>query len=700
MYHRRWYFTPVVVLRCSVAYLLLMASGSLWGQESQSAPPVGREVLPAAEEAGVQPLEKGPIHEAFAEPGGPTRGEGLTAPKAPPPPVPEEPPESKPEGENVQWIPGYWYWDKERQDFIWISGFWRNVPPDRVWEPGKWYAENGQWVYRPGFWRPASMNSWRVDLPPPPAPVENGPSTPPPTANAIWIPGHWEYRDGRYVWRAGYWAYANGLMLWHPPQYLYSGSGYLYVPGYWDYPLEWRGVVYTPVYFTQPVWLTPGWRWRPRLALSLGLGWGWGCGGLFSSLFIGPGWNFYYYGNWCDPCWYTPWWWYPNIYWPPIWNAGVGVGLWYGGWWGWPGGYCPWWCYRVGYWNPLWRHYCWLNRNNPTWRGRVQTAALTSRAGNSPRAVNAVSGVILANNGAARPSGMAGTAVNVAAAAAGVTARQVVQHEQRRVVQQAEQVVRALQQANAGRRVQQPATPSSGMPAPRTGANTSTSYRPPTASGIPGAVVSNPPPSVRSDSSTNSSARSAAGQVRGVGSGSSPLSSSRVVVPSPGSTGPSVPPGGTRSSAPPPTRPSSAHMPPNTNPLPTPRPALTPPSLPSSGKVTPGESNRAETPMPLRQVPSVPPASRPGPAPVTPAAGTKLPPSSGVTRPSAPHPPPPAVRPSLPGTSPPPVRPSLPGGGVPPAVRPSSPGIPSISGGIPRGGLPGGVRPGGSGPRR
>src|SRR4029078_2257878 len=73
--------------------------------------------------------------------------------KQPPDPIEELPPDQKPEGDNVQWIPGYWHWDDESSQFIWISGFWRQVPPGRVWVPGSWRAANGgsQWV--PGFWQ-------------------------------------------------------------------------------------------------------------------------------------------------------------------------------------------------------------------------------------------------------------------------------------------------------------------------------------------------------------------------------------------------------------------------------------------------------------------------------------------------------------------------------------------------------------------
>ena len=45
-----------------------------------------------------------------------------TLPKEPPPAIEELPPEQKPDSDNVQWIPGYWQWDAERGDFVWLSG--------------------------------------------------------------------------------------------------------------------------------------------------------------------------------------------------------------------------------------------------------------------------------------------------------------------------------------------------------------------------------------------------------------------------------------------------------------------------------------------------------------------------------------------------------------------------------------------------
>ena len=58
------------------------------------------------------------------------------------------PPDQKPAGQNIQWIPGYWSWDVSRGDFIWISGIWREPPPNNQWVPGYWHQVDGgyQWV--------------------------------------------------------------------------------------------------------------------------------------------------------------------------------------------------------------------------------------------------------------------------------------------------------------------------------------------------------------------------------------------------------------------------------------------------------------------------------------------------------------------------------------------------------------------------
>jgi len=337
------------------------------------APPVPNPPAnkPIEQEKGIQVENRGPVHEAFANPGAPVRGkEGVFADKAPPPPVPELPPEEKPSGENVQWISGYWQWDIEKKDFIWVSGFWRNTPPGRAWSPGEWRVENGQHRYIPGFWRAASENSRRIDLPEPPKSVENGPNVPAPHNNALWIPGHWVHRHENYAWQPGYWGEVEPNMVWTPGQYHYTGSGYCWTPGYWDYCLEDRGLLYAPVYFTEPLYLNAGWRFCPSFGVNIGFGggWAWGYGGFYDSLFIGPGYGSFWFGGF-----YSPW----------CWGAGFRPWCWGGG-----GGYC----------NHLYNHYCWLNKGNPNWHNGMQARYAARSAGVIPGGNQHLAGNNLAGN--------------------------------------------------------------------------------------------------------------------------------------------------------------------------------------------------------------------------------------------------------------------------------------------------------------
>src|SRR6516165_4211700 len=78
----------------------------------------------ATAEEGVEQLARGPVHEAFAQPSVRSPRPSPIVPKQPPDPIEEMPPDQKPEGANVVWIPGYWVWDEDRNDFIWESGVW------------------------------------------------------------------------------------------------------------------------------------------------------------------------------------------------------------------------------------------------------------------------------------------------------------------------------------------------------------------------------------------------------------------------------------------------------------------------------------------------------------------------------------------------------------------------------------------------
>ena len=145
---------------------------------------------PADQPAGVEVLARGPVHEAYAEPVDPKPQASPIITKQPPDPIDELPPDQRPEGANVQWIPGYWGWDDERSDFIWVSGFWRVPPPGRQWVPGHWQQVEGGWQWVPGYWAAASQPEVEY-VPPPPASIDGGPSVPAPGDDYLYQPGSW-----------------------------------------------------------------------------------------------------------------------------------------------------------------------------------------------------------------------------------------------------------------------------------------------------------------------------------------------------------------------------------------------------------------------------------------------------------------------------------------------------------------------------
>ena len=143
----------------------------------------------------------------------------------------------------------------ERTDFIWISGIWREPPPNCQWTPGYWDQCDGGWRWTCGCWTPVDQGTCQY-LPAPPPSVEQGPSSPPPTenCNCSWTPGYWSWHEAtetgaaRYVWSPGCWMTYNPDWLWVPPRYVSTACGCLFVQGYWDYPIERRGILYAPIY--------------------------------------------------------------------------------------------------------------------------------------------------------------------------------------------------------------------------------------------------------------------------------------------------------------------------------------------------------------------------------------------------------------------------------------------------------------------
>jgi hypothetical protein len=269
-----------------VATTLAMMSIGVWVNSAEA-----MQNSPGDFQPGVDVLTRGPVHEAFAETVTYNAEPGIVVSATPREIIEEVPPEYRPDGINVTWIPGYWAWDDERNDFLWISGIWRDLPPGRQWIPGYWgqTPQGYQWIS--GYWADASVHEVEY-YPEPPESLEVGPNTAAPARNLVWMPGSWVWYQDRYAWRPGYWAAGRANWVWIPAQYNWAPRGFVYSDGYWDYPVERRGVIFAPVYFHKEVYSRSGYSYSPSIVINLDV--------FSDQLFVRPRYRHYYFGDYYD----------------------------------------------------------------------------------------------------------------------------------------------------------------------------------------------------------------------------------------------------------------------------------------------------------------------------------------------------------------------------------------------------------------
>ena len=259
------------------------ANGEL---DTRSGPLTELQEGTAAEEI----LTRGQLHEAYAAPHQDSPTPNPLVDRIPPENIQELAPEYQPEGTNVQWIPGYWSWDTELEDFIWISGIWRDTPADRKWEPGYWSAVEDRYRWISGFWALEQVEPLSY-LPEPPVSVDRGPTIKAPSQNHFYIPGNWVYQQSRYLWRPGYWSPSVANRIWIPARYIWTPRGCIHSPGYWDYVLAQRGTCFAPVFYRSPVYLNRNYRYSPSCTIRTGFD-------FMVHLFVRKGCNRYFYGDW------------------------------------------------------------------------------------------------------------------------------------------------------------------------------------------------------------------------------------------------------------------------------------------------------------------------------------------------------------------------------------------------------------------
>jgi hypothetical protein len=286
--------------------------------------------------AGAEVLTRGPIHEAYAEPVSTGDIRPMVVSKRSPDPIEEVPSDMKPADASAIWIGGYWSWDDDRKDFVWVSGVWRVPPPDQRWIAGYWMEVPGGLSWVAGFWSPAGEEDVAY-YPPPPATQEQGPTVAAPSPGSVWIPGCWRWLDGRYAWQPGNWTAAEPGWIWVPASYAWSPRGFIFHDGYWDYPLDRRGLLFAPVYFINAAYRQPNFFFSPSVVIQSDL--------LTFYLFVRPNYSHYYFGDY-----------FTADY------DGLGI--------------YPWFAVRrhTGYaYDPLFTYYNWQNsRSDPKWPDHLQ----------------------------------------------------------------------------------------------------------------------------------------------------------------------------------------------------------------------------------------------------------------------------------------------------------------------------------------
>ena len=318
---------------------------------------------PEADDEGVEPLGKGRVHDAFATPAVFSAQANPIVPKEPPAPVDEMPPDQKPEGSNVQWIRGYFAFDDDKQSYYWVSGLWRNIPPNMEWVPGAWTSAKDGFQFVSGFWRPASATGELEVVPTPPEPLQTA-DVPAPNAESVYVPGTWIYRESRYVWRAPCWIPQRIGWVWVPAHYVWTRCGCVFVDGYWDYDLRDRGLLFAPVCFDYTICCRPGYCYRPRYILHDHC--------LLGCLFVNRTCGGYYFGDYYDIAWGRS-------------------------------GFVIWTNFRVcRNYDPLFAYYRYSNRNNPLWEANLlalQTARFKGQAPLPPISLGLQKKSLAANSG-------------------------------------------------------------------------------------------------------------------------------------------------------------------------------------------------------------------------------------------------------------------------------------------------------------
>jgi hypothetical protein len=172
-----------------------------------------------------------------------TRQRRAYAPKEPPAAIVERPAGARP-ARNAQWVPGYWDWDPDQHEYVWVGGSWQVPPAGSFWVNTRWVRDAAGWYRAPGFWshrRDRAVVTTEFDATPRPSWEKTGPpadhpdDTPglAPGPNFFFVPGHYEPAGDQLAWRTGFWARVQPGWDWVPPRWVRRPDGWQFRKGSW-----------------------------------------------------------------------------------------------------------------------------------------------------------------------------------------------------------------------------------------------------------------------------------------------------------------------------------------------------------------------------------------------------------------------------------------------------------------------------------
>ena len=168
----------------------------------------------------------------------------IRADTAPPAPVVEDQtPTPYPSDTSV---PGYWACTRPLAKYVWVSGAWRNAPPQQVWTPGSWGFVSGHYGWTPGYWGPRGYAREMIAEALLPLQVEVRSAMP--GVGSAWTPGYYDHSGGRLMCGApASWNRPESPgVVWIEPSFVSTGGRYYLQRGLWVYAADHRGTVYSP----------------------------------------------------------------------------------------------------------------------------------------------------------------------------------------------------------------------------------------------------------------------------------------------------------------------------------------------------------------------------------------------------------------------------------------------------------------------